>query len=62
MDELIPIDEVILVKEASLDVPYHDIKTAYEYIKHHAEMWNLITPPEVSDLLSRWEEFLVENL
>lgn len=64
MDELIPIDEVILVKEASLDVPYHDIKTAYDYMKHHAELSAFTTAmdyPRVSELLKRWEEFLAEN-
>lgn len=54
---LIPIDEVILVQEASLSVPYHDIKTAYEFIVRCKEA----IPPIVTELLKVWEEFLAEN-
>ena len=59
---LIPIDEVILVKEASLDVPYHEIKTILDFIKSRVEFRRINTPSEVTEILQKWEEFLVENL
>lgn len=61
MDELMPIDEVILAKEASLDVPYHDIKVVFDFIESRVEFRRINTPPEVTEILKVWEEFLAEN-
>lgn len=62
MDELIPIDEIIFVKEAGLDVPYHEIKAVFDFIESRVEFRRINTPPEVTEILQKWEEFLVENL
>jgi hypothetical protein len=61
MDELIPIDEVILVTEASMGMPYHEIKAIFDYIESQAENWRINAPPEVTEILKAWEKFLIEN-
>lgn len=59
MDELIPIDEAWIVKEAVYDMPYHELEDIVAFVRNHE--WEDI-PESIKDHLEKWEEFLIDNL
>lgn len=58
-EELIPIDDIIFVKEAIYDMPYHELYDIVTFIRNHE--WEDI-PESIKDYLEEWEEFIAENL
>lgn len=57
--ELIPIDETIYVREAHYYMPYHELDAIVAFIRNHE--WEDI-PESIKDNLSKYEDFLTDNL
>ena len=55
---MIDIDEIIYVKEARYDMPYHELEDIVAFVKNHE--WEEI-PESIQEYLDRWQDFLAEN-